>query len=95
MPNPPYSGVVIVIRENQDGLSTRAYVWDEKIAATLAAVTGDQVVGGEIPPSPSGFVQTLTGANPSRYFERQFTTRTVAKQQTGLLIDSAFPDTAA
>ena len=95
MANPPYSGFVLIARETQDGIGFRAFVWDEKIATAIAQVTTDQVVGGEIPPSPAGFIQTLTGANPSRYFERTVATRTAAKTATGQLIDTAFPETAS
>lgn len=95
MANPPYSGCVIIMRENQDGISIRAFSWDEKIAAALAGSQPGQIVGMEIPPSPAGLIQSLQAGNPDRTIERQVANRTGAKSVTGIIIDAVMPETAA
>jgi hypothetical protein len=97
MPNPPYSGFVLIARENADGIAFRVWTWDELIADNKDDATGDQVVGMEIPPSPIGFADSLTQARPHPTRHRTFTvaTRTAAGNRIKQIVDLVCPDTPA
>ena len=83
MANPPYSGGVIVLVENQDGIEAKVFHWDEVLSGT------------PIPPLPPGLHHSLFQANPTFTAERMAATRTALKTGIGNYIDQKFPDTAA
>jgi hypothetical protein len=93
MPNPPYSGFVVVAVETQDGISVRAFAWDDMIAVNSNTGVGE--VGMEIPPSPVGFLDFLRRAKPTRSWNRHASVRSAAKTYLSQLIDSVMPDTTA
>lgn len=85
MPNPPYSGGVIIIKENQDGLDVRVTHWDDVPAGT------------PIPPSHAGLEHTMFMAQPapSVTIERMPATRSALKTAFAQYVDTKFPDTPA
>lgn len=97
MPNPPYSGFILLAVEGQDGVELEAWVYDERIATTLAQITQNPgaKLGFVVPPTPIGLRETLTDSGATQYFDRRAANRTIAKTMTSALIDIAFPDTAA
>lgn len=99
MPNPPYSGFILIAVEGQDGVRLEAWAYDERIATTVAEMNANagSRIGYSVPNSPVGLRETLANATEgaTRYFQRSVTTRTAAKTASGQLIDAVFPDTAA
>lgn len=97
MPNPPYSGFVLMAVEGQDGLELEAYVYDERIATALAQIAQNPgaKLGFVVPPTPIGLRETLSDSGATQYFNRRAANRATAKTMTSALIDIAFPDTAA
>lgn len=89
MPNPPYSGGVLVITENQDGFTVKVVHWDEVIQ--------DDGTGHDIPPAPAGLIQALLRSvpNPTFYRGRNCATRTTLKAALAQYVDAKFPDSAA
>lgn len=92
MANPPYTGFVLIARENQDGGNVKVYVYT------------DVPEGSPIPPGGkvlSNVEQALfngldTTKNPKDiFFDRNFPTRAAFKTAFGQLVDLVMPDTAA
>lgn len=90
MPNPPYSGGVVVIEENSDGFNVRVYHWSELL-------TEDGTGYGEVPPAPSGLKQALARSSPNPDFVkfRNAASRTALKTAFGQYVDAKFPDSPA
>ena len=88
MANPPYSALVLVIRENQDGGNAMAFVFNEIPE------------GQPMPRGLPGFFHNLqatldlTKVPQDRFIDRNFTTRTTLKNAFATLVDQTFPDTA-
>jgi hypothetical protein len=98
MPNPPRSGLLIIITETTDGLLQEYYAWDERVADDVAAIpqgNTKQQVGFVIPPSPIGLRESLASAAPDRFFRRTNSNRSGTKTVVGATIDAVFPDTTA
>lgn len=87
MPNPPYSGTVIIIKENQDGLNVKCWNYAEIPDGT------------PMPKGPAALESALfTAMDTSKgdtHIHRMFSTRTATKTGFGQLIDAKFPDTGA
>lgn len=97
MPNPPRSGLLIILTETADGIIQEYYSWDDKIADDISQVPAGsgQRVGFVIPPSPIGLRESLASASPDRFFRRTNATRAATKTTVGTVIDAVFPDTSA
>jgi hypothetical protein len=97
MPNPPYSGLVLIARDTQDGITFRVWTWEELVADNLVDAVNGQVVGLEVPPSPIGFAQSLTQANPppTRHRAQSVATRGAAVTRFQQLVNLVFPDIPA
>lgn len=89
MPNPPYSGSVIVIHENQDGLVIDLFHWADvpegMSTPPIGPLSVRQLVGG---------VLKGTGVTTIRK-TRNCPTRADAKTKFAQFLDQSFPDTAA
>lgn len=85
MANPPYSGSIIFLVENQDGIEAVVYHWDEVASGT------------PIPPAPRGFINDVFNAipQPSFHTNRQCVSRADLKTKFGQFVDAKFPDTQA
>ena len=89
MPNPPYSGFVLIVRENQDGGNAKCYIFNEVAE------------GSPIPRGVAGFETMLySGLDTAKvpkdaFVERNFSSRTGLKNGLGVIIDVVLPDTAA
>lgn len=83
MPNPPYSGGVIILKENQDGINARVYHFDEVAAGT------------PIPKGVAGLENMMVAAGVDFHAERMTATRSALKTAFGQYIDAKFPDTPA
>ena len=81
MPNPPYSGGVIILKENQDGINVRVYHWD------------DVTPGTPIPKGLGGFEQLMFNSGIDFHAERQPATRAALKTAFSAYVDAKFPDT--
>ena len=98
MPNPPRSGLLIILTETTDGLMQEYYAWDERIADDIAAIpqgNTKQRVGFVIPPSPIGLRESLASAEPDRFFRRTNTNRAGTNATIAGVVNAVFPDTAA
>jgi uncharacterized protein YukJ len=89
MANPPYSGFIVIVRENQDGGNAKVYGYvdvseGQPIPKGLTALEYSLFSGLDTNKTP-----------PDKYFDRNFTTRTALKTALGQLVDAMFPDTAA
>jgi len=82
MPNPPYSGGIIIIKENQDGINARVFHWDEVSNGT------------PIPKGVAGLENLMFNAGVDFVAERMCTTRAALKTAFGQYVDAKFPDTA-
>lgn len=91
MANPPYSGSVIIIRENADGLAFDLFHW--------ADVPEDMSIPPAGPLSAKNMVgRSLEGTSPqvvTKRNSRMCTTRAEAKTKFGQFLDQNFPDTPA
>ena len=89
MANPPYSGFILIARENQDGITAKVYIFS------------DVPEGSPIPRNVAGLETSLFNAidtsktPPDSFIERSVATRSAFKTAVGQLVDSKFPDTAA
>jgi len=89
MANPPYSGFILIVRENQDGGNAKVYGY-------VDVLEGQPIPKGVIGLEHSLFSGLDTIKTPAdKYFDRNFTTRTALKTAVGQLIDAMLPDTAA
>lgn len=83
MPNPPYSGSAILIRENQDGFVVEVYHWD------------DVPSGTPLPKGVVGLRESMYSANPDFFTHRSgLATRSALKTAFSAYVDAKFPDTA-
>lgn len=83
MANPPYSGGIIILKENQDGIDARVFHWDEVLQGT------------PIPKGVVGLENSMFNAGVDFVAERMVTTRTALKTAFAQYIDAKFPDTPA
>jgi hypothetical protein len=89
MPNPPYSGFVLIVRENQDGGNAKCYIFNEVAE------------GSPVPKGVNGLEGALfSGLDTAKvpkdaFVERNFSSRTALKNGLGVIIDVVFPDTTA
>ena len=83
MPNPPYSGGIVIIKENQDGLDARVYHWDEVVAGT------------PIPKGVAGLDHAMFNNGVDFHAERMCATRTALKTAFSSYIDAKYPDSPA
>ena len=98
MPNPPRSGLIIILTETADGIIQEYYAWDERIADDVAQIppgNTKQLVGFVIPPSPIGLRESLASAAPDRFFRRTNATRAATNSTIAGVVNAVFPETAA
>jgi hypothetical protein len=85
MPNPPYSASVIVLYENQDGIHTTIYHWN------------DVPEGTPIPKGIIGAHTSMFNAGVDVFKQRMFANRTALINGLGSFVNSGqgYPDTPA
>lgn len=83
MPNPPYSGGAVLIRENQDGFVVEVFHWD------------DVPDGSPLPKGVAALRESLFAGTPSFFTQRTPATRTALKNAFGVYVDNKYPDSPA